>query len=137
MLTETKTAKDEVETQLTGLADLDDLWFSWSCSISCLYISQTNKDEHTLRSGTCRVCGFVERAREWKGVTKAKATEMPSQPQAISCRQAVGPIIGCSKASVDMLQRKSYVSQKKKRKRKVKHGHHEWLTMKSFYKADG
>lgn len=43
--------------------------------------------------------------------TRVKATEMPSQPGAISCGQAAGTIIGRPEVSGDMLQRKSYMSQ--------------------------
>ena len=73
---------------------------------SCLYITLTHKDEHNTpaRLAFARFVALVSRERKrerategWKGGTQVKATEMPSQPEAISCGQAAGTIIGCSK----------------------------------------
>ncbi len=106
--------------------------------------------QRTLMTGICRAfvvlvsnalagCG-VERERERERESSRRVegcntkwrpcTEIPSQPEAISCGQAAGSIIGCSTGFMDMWQKEilcvtenvKYVAQKL-----------EWKTTKTFY----
>lgn len=91
-------------------------WSQWlvvfrSCSISCMY-------KHTLTSGIFRVCGFGQQSswRMWSGVEKewgVKGCNIEWRP--LRCHFLWTSCLDYywfSRGSVDMLQRKSYMSLK-------------------------
>lgn len=66
----------------------------WSWSAECSQAAEWNERE----------------TDGWRGVTLSEATEMPSQPEVISCGQASGMMTRSAEVPGDMLLRKPFMS---------------------------